>query len=94
MDQQTEDRLAVVRALMDPPGNASTSSVQINAGSWGVYVCVTLVAITLAVVAAASLFVALQLQDLRKADETFQAYIHAGYVEPAQPEPQPEEVTP
>lgn len=81
MEQEMEDRITMVRALMEPSGSHSASTIHINAGSVGIWVCVSLFAVTLAVVALACLFVALQLQDLRKADDTFQAYIHAGYVQ-------------
>lgn len=81
------ERMAEIMALVGYPANNSASTINVNAGGVGVWLCVSLFLVTLSVVALACLFVALQLQDLRKADETFQAYIHAGYVQP-----QPEEV--
>lgn len=84
----TPERLAEIIALVQPPTNSSAANIHVNAGGVGVWLCVTLFGVTLAVVALACLFVALQLQDLRKTDDNFQAYINAGYVQP-QPEEMP-----
>lgn len=83
MDREIEEKAALIRALLDQqPTNSNSSSITVNGGQWIAYLSLTLVAVTLAVVALACLFVAFQLSDLRRQDETFQAYIHAGYVQP------------
>jgi hypothetical protein len=87
MDKDTEDRIALVRALVDQPGNTNTSSVQINAGGVGIWIAITACLIMLAVTMVGSIFIAIalsdlnrQTQELREADVVLQAYINAGYV--------------
>lgn len=69
--------------------NSSASQITVNGGTWVSYLALSLVLATIFALALASLLVAFQLSDLRRQDETFQAYIHAGYVQPEAKEEKP-----
>lgn len=93
-DKETEDRIAMVRALMEQPSNSNTSSVQINAGGVGIWIAITACLIMLAVTMVGSIFIAIalsdlnrQTQELREKDDILQAYINAGYIQPEKESP-------
>ena len=90
MDELTELKQLVreVRDLTGPQAYG-TANVNVSAGGIGIWLAVTACAMTLAGVLVGAVFVAIhisdlnrQTQELRETNQTIQAYINAGMVNP------------
>ncbi len=82
------DLITEVRQLSGPQATG-TAQITISAGGVGIWIAVTACAMTLAAMLVGTVFVAIgmadlnrQTQELRQSDQTIQAYINAGYVQP------------